>query len=81
MSASKSKRLWVPDEPGIGAFVVTLLLEPPVEGRMRVLGAGEIDRLRAARRIVADRVSAILQRRPEMPPPVHVAVQGERKLD
>jgi hypothetical protein len=60
----------VRDEPGIGAFVVTLLLEPRVERRVQALSRAEIDRLRAARRIVSDRVSAIMVRRTEMPPPV-----------
>lgn len=69
------------DEPGIGAFVVTLLPEPPVEGHLRVLGDAELARLRATRRIVAERVRAILARRTEMPPPVHVAEPGERTLD
>jgi hypothetical protein len=66
----------VRDEPGIGAFVVTLPLEPPMEGVIRALSRAEIDRLRATRLIVADRAASILIRRPDMPPPVHEAVPG-----
>jgi len=74
MSAAASKRLGVRDEPGIGAFVVDLPLDPAAGLGPRALTAGEIGRLRASRAIVADRARAILVLRSAMPPPVHRAV-------
>jgi hypothetical protein len=60
----------VRDEPGIGAFVVELRLDPARGAGLRDLGPGEIDRLRATRKIVADRARAIFEVRTAMPPPV-----------
>jgi hypothetical protein len=57
----------VRDEPGIGAFVVTLQLDQAPG--LRELGQAEIDRLRATRKIVGERARAILELRPTMPPP------------
>lgn len=58
------------DEPGIGAFVVELGLDPALGTRLRDLGPGEIERLRATRKIVADRARAIFEVRSAMPPPL-----------
>jgi hypothetical protein len=61
----------VRDEPGIGAFVVELRLDPALGTRLRELSPGELERLRATRRIVADRARAIFEVRTAMPPPLH----------
>jgi hypothetical protein len=66
---SASKRLYVRDEPGIGAFVVELHLEPGAPGGPRVLGAADVERLRATKKIVADRAEAILAVSTTMPAP------------
>ena len=68
-----SKRLGVRDEPGIGAFVVELPLDPASGAGMRDLSPPELARLRAGRQIVADRARAIFEVRTAMPPPVHGA--------
>lgn len=59
------------DEPGIGAFVVQLRLDRTAE--VRLLSAAEIERLRAGRRIVAERARAIFVLRTAMPPPARQA--------
>jgi hypothetical protein len=71
-----SKRLGVRDEPGIGAFVVELRLDAGAGSGLRALTAAEIERLRASRRIVADRARAILELRTTMAPPVHQSANG-----
>lgn len=58
------------DEPGIGAFVVELRLDPLLAAGLRELSPGEITRLRATRKIVAERANAIFEVRTAMPPPV-----------
>lgn len=60
------------DEPGlsVGAFVVELL-PPKAEAEAGALGAGHIERLRAAKRIIHDRARAIFLLRTSMPPPQH----------
>lgn len=58
------------DEPGIGAFVVELRLDPALGTGLRDLSVGETDRLRATRKIVADRARAIFEVRTAMPPPL-----------
>jgi hypothetical protein len=63
----------VRDEPGIGAFVVELRLDPALGAGMRDLSPPELERLRAGRQIVADRARAIFEVRTAMPPPVHGA--------
>jgi hypothetical protein len=74
MSATGSKRLGVRDEPGIGAFLVELQLDPAQPAGLRLLEPAELERLRATKRIVAQRADAILELRTAMPPPeVHVA--------
>lgn len=69
MSANESKRLAVRDEPGIGAFVVTLTLDQGSGRALRPLREAELARLRATRQIVADRADAVFELRPTMPPP------------
>jgi hypothetical protein len=66
---SASKRLRVRDEPGIGAFVVELHLDPAAPQWPRMLAPDEVDRLRAAGKIVAGRADAILEVTLTMPPP------------
>jgi hypothetical protein len=68
-SARESKRLAVRDEPGIGAFLVELQLDPAAPDGLRVLEPAELDRLRATKRIVAERADAVLELRTTMPPP------------
>jgi hypothetical protein len=65
-----SKRLQVRDEPGIGAFVVELRLDPAAPAGLRMLEPSEIDRLRAAKKIVADRADALFEVAVTMPRPV-----------
>jgi hypothetical protein len=67
---SASKRLRVRDEPGIGAFVVELRPDLAAPSPPRMLAPDELDRLRAARRIVAERADAILEVALAMPAPV-----------
>lgn len=64
------------DEPGIGAFVVTLGLDPAAGEGMRALRPGEVERLRATRRIVAERAQAVLELAVTMAPPVHEGAAG-----
>jgi hypothetical protein len=66
----------VRDQPGIGAFVVTLGLDPASGEGMRALDAAELERLRATRRIVADRVRNIMELAVTLAPPVHQGVTG-----
>jgi hypothetical protein len=71
---SASKRLRVRDEPGIGAFVVELRPGPAAPTRPHLLDAGELARLRATKKIVAERAEAILEVSVTMPPPeMHVS--------
>lgn len=70
MSVPILKRLGVRDEPGIGAFVVELRLDPAAGPGLRMLAPSEIARLRAGRRIVADRARAVFELRTTMPPPL-----------
>jgi hypothetical protein len=67
----------VRDEPGIGAFVVELRLDPGAGTGLRLLTAGEMGRLRASRGIVADRARAIFELRTTMAPPLIGTVPGE----
>lgn len=67
---SASKRLFVRDEPGIGAFVVELRLDPAAPLGPRMLAAGEIEQLRATKKIVGDRAEAIFEVTIAMAPPV-----------
>jgi hypothetical protein len=68
----------VRDEPGIGAFVVELRLDPGGgTARLRLLTAGELARLRASRVIVADRARAIFELRTTMAPPLVGTASGE----
>lgn len=69
MSANESKRLAVRDEPGIGAFVVTLSLDQGSGRALRPLREAEIARLRATRQIVSERAGLVLELRTTMPPP------------
>lgn len=64
------------DEPGIGAFVVTLGLDPAHGEGMRALDAAELQRLRTTRQIVAGRVRNIMELAVTMAPPVHQGVPG-----
>ena len=57
------------DEPGIGAFVVALHLEPAGGASLRPLRAAEIARLRDTKAIVRDRAHAVFVLRTSMPPP------------
>jgi hypothetical protein len=59
----------VRDEPGIGAFVVALELDPDARPGPRLLESGEIEHLRASKKIVADRANAIFELATSMPPP------------
>ncbi len=62
------------DEPGIGAFVVTLLLDQGQGAGLRMLADAEVARLRATRKLVGDRARALFELRTTMPPPeTHVA--------
>lgn len=62
------------DEPGIGAFVVTLRLDAGQGAGLRMLADTEVERLRATRAVVADRARAVFELRTTMPPPeTHVA--------
>jgi hypothetical protein len=61
--------LAVRDEPGIGAFLVELQFDRATSDGLRMLGPAELERLRAARRVVADRADAVLELRTTMPPP------------
>jgi hypothetical protein len=64
----------VRDEPGIGAFVVELRPEPAAPPCPHALDEGEVARLRATKKIVADRAGAILEVSVTMPPPeMHVS--------
>jgi hypothetical protein len=70
---SASKRLRVRDEPGIGAFLVELRPSPAAPGP-HLLDGGEAGRLRATKKIVAERAAAILEVSVTMPPPeMHVS--------
>lgn len=64
------------DEPGIGAFVVTLGLDPAAGEGMRGLQPAELARLRATRRIVAERAHTVLELAFTMAPPVHQGAAG-----
>jgi hypothetical protein len=64
-----SKRLRVRDEPGIGAFLVELRLDPAAPSGLRMLEPAEIERLRAAKKIVAYRADAIFEVAVTMPKP------------
>lgn len=64
------------DEPGVGAFVVTLGLDPAGGEGMRELLPAELERLRATRRIVADRARHVLELAVTMAPPVHEGGAG-----
>src|SRR4051794_31621268 len=68
-SVRGSKRLCVRDEPGIGAFVVGLALDPDAPPGPRLLESDEIEHLRASKKIVADRANAIFELPTAMPPP------------
>ena len=57
------------DEPGIGAFVVALHLEPAAGAALRPLRAAEIARLRDTKAIVRERARAVFVLRTAMPPP------------
>ena len=62
------------DEPGIGAFVVTLPLDEGQGDGLRPLADAEVARLRATRKLVSERARAVLELRTTMPPPeIHVA--------
>jgi hypothetical protein len=65
---SASKRLRVRDEPGIGAFVVELRAEQATGPCPHLFDASAIARLRATKKIVADRAEAILEASVTMPP-------------
>jgi hypothetical protein len=72
-SVRTSRRLGVRDEPGIGAFVVALRPAAGAGEGLRALSPPEIARLRAGRRIVAERARAIFELRTAMPPPLRGA--------
>ena len=62
------------DEPGIGAFVVTLRLDEGQGAGLRMLADAEVERLRATSKVVGDRARAVFELRTTMPPPeIHVA--------
>jgi hypothetical protein len=67
----------VRDEPGVGAFVVTLALEPADLPPLRLLRPGEIERLRATKKIVGERADALFELVSTMPPPEIHAVPGQ----
>jgi hypothetical protein len=67
----------VRDEPGIGAFLVQLQLDPAAPPGLRGLEPAEIARLRATKAIVAERVAAILVRRTATAPPQMQAVPAK----
>lgn len=62
------------DEPGIGAFVVSL--EPGPQAGTAPLDGPALQRLRATRRIVADRAQYVLELAVTLAPPVHQGVAG-----
>jgi hypothetical protein len=71
---SASKRLRVRDEPGIGAFLIELRPGPAAAPGPHLLDADEAGRLRATKKIVAERAAAILEASVTMPPPeMHVS--------
>jgi hypothetical protein len=59
----------VRDEPGIGAFLVELQLDPAAPPGLRALEPAEIDRLRAIKKIVCKRAAELFELRTAMPAP------------